>query len=199
MKNIISQGAEAIISLDKDIILKNRIKKSYRIPVLDNRLRSQRTKREVKILQKASLLISVPKIISSSNDSIQMEYIKGKKLSEHLDSLHNSSLVCKQIGSSLAILHDNNLIHGDLTTSNMLYANKKVYFIDFGLGYESSKVEDKAVDLHLIKEALNAKHHVNAVKFFKAILAGYKKSKNSKQVIARLDVVEKRGRYKQSY
>ena len=114
-----------------------------------------------------------------------LKFIKGKKLSEHLDKLLNPEKICKQIGQSLAILHDNNIIHGDLTTSNLIYNQKqnKVYFIDFGLGFISSKIEDKAVDLHLIKEALEAKHSTIYEKAFESVLQGYKISKNYKTTI----------------
>ncbi|MEI6850166.1 MAG: serine/threonine protein kinase, partial [archaeon] len=92
-----------------------------------------------------------------------------------------------------------NIIHGDLTTSNMIYSKNEVYFIDFGLGYESSNIEDKATDLHLIKQALEAKHFKYFEKLFNSILKGYKISKNYSLVVKRLEAVEKRGRYKQSY
>lgn len=195
------QGAEAFILKDKSKIIKQRVPKSYRIPVLDNKLRTQRTRKETKILEKLSKIIPVPKIISSSDKSaeIKMEFIEGKKLSNNLDKLNNSGKICEQIGKNLAKIHDIDIIHGDLTTSNMIYSNNKVYFIDFGLGYESNKAEDKAVDLHLIKEALEAKHFKNHEKFFNSILKGYKTSKHSKEVINRLNKVELRGRYKQAY
>ena len=202
MKQIIQQGAEAIISLEKDVITKDRIKKSYRLPILDQRLRKQRTKKESKILEKASTLIPVPKLIKTDDkEKIEMQFIEGKKLSEHLDSLKNAEEIYKLIGENIAILHDNNIIHGDLTTSNMIYSTKenKLYFIDFGLSFESNKAEDKAVDLHLIKQALEAKHFSKFELFFKAVLEGYKLSKNFKETIKRLESVEKRGRYKQAY
>ena len=81
----------------------------------------------------------------------------------------------------------------------MIYSKNKVYFIDFGLGYESNKTEDKATDLHLIKQALEAKHFKFFESLFKSILKGYKISKNCSEVLKRLEAVEKRGRYKQSY
>ena len=77
--------------------------------------------------------------------------------------------------------------------------DKKVYFIDFGLGYHSNRIEDKAVDLHLIAQALEAKHSKIYKACFKAILSGYKKSKNFKAVLERLKIVRSRGRYKQQY
>ena len=60
---IIAQGAEAILIKKGNQVIKNRIPKSYRLPQIDNRLRKQRTKKEIRLLEKASKLISVPKII----------------------------------------------------------------------------------------------------------------------------------------
>ena len=202
MQQIIPPETEATISLDKDVITKDRVKKSYRLSILDQRLRKQRTKKESKILEKTSTLIPVPKLIKTDDkEKIEMQFIEGKKLSEHLDSLKNAEEIYKLIGENIAILHDNNIIHGDLTTSNMIYSTKenKLYFIDFGLSFESNKAEDKAVDLHLIKQALEAKHFSKFELFFKAVLEGYKLSKNFKETIKRLKSVEKRGRYKQAY
>ena len=75
----------------------------------------------------------------------------------------------------------------------------KVYFIDFGLGFHSSKAEDKATDLHVLKEALEAKHPASSEELWNNILQGYKKSKNAKATIGRLEKVELRGRYKEQY
>ena len=135
----------------------------------------------------------------SSNFEITMDYISGKRLSDHLDKLKNYQTICKQIGKNISKLHDAGLIHGDLTTSNMILKKDKVFFIDFGLGFHSDRIEDKAVDLHLIKQALEAKHHSIYEKAFKAILSGYKASKNYSKTIKQLEKVEKRGRYKQQY
>ncbi|MEK6927497.1 MAG: KEOPS complex kinase/ATPase Bud32 [Nanoarchaeota archaeon] len=195
----IAQGAEAIILEDKNIILKKRIPKSYRIPQLDIKLRKSRTKKECKLLEKSFSLIPVPKVLNQEEFEIQLENIKGKKLSQFLEKLKNLPEIYKQIGKNLAILHDNNIIHGDLTTSNMILKENKVYFIDFGLGFESPKAEDKAVDLHVLKEALEARHHKIAEQAWHSILQSYKQnSKHETQVLARLTAVEKRGRYKNS-
>jgi len=201
-EKIIQQGAEAQIFLENNIIKKRRIKKSYRLSELDEKIRKQRTKREYNLLEKASRLIPIPKIIKvdERNKEIDMEFINGKKLSEYLESL-NYKEISKQIGENIAKLHDNNIVHGDLTTSNMLLSDKdnKLYFIDFGLGFTSHRIEDKAVDLHLIKEALEAKHFNIAEDCFNLILEGYKTSRNSVQVLQRLKKVEQRGRYKPKY
>ena len=130
-----------------------------------------------------------------------MEFISGRKLSENLDELKDWKEVCEKIGENIAKLHDLNIIHGDLTTSNMIYVEKeeKVYFIDFGLGYGNGKTEDKAVDLHLIKQAIEAKHFEKWEEYFKAVLKGYRISENAQETLKRLEKVERRGRYKEQY
>jgi TP53 regulating kinase-like protein len=218
MTKIISQGAEAIILLSKNVVTKDRIKKSYRIPQIDEKIRKRRTKAETKLLTKASEIINCPKPQDSKDwDKIEMPFIEGQRLSEHLDNfpLAKQKQICKQIGESIAKLHEADIIHGDLTTSNMILQENKVirrdpklkgevdkeklgslYFIDFGLGYISRKFEDKAVDLHLLKQALEAKHFKNWEELLEKVLEGYKKFKDSKIVLERLKAVEKRGRYK---
>lgn len=230
-QKIIAQGAEAIISLDNNNIIKNRIKKSYRLPVLDESLRKKRTKSESNIINKLKSVINVPKIIETKNNEIIMEFIDGKKLSEHLDNLKNKLEIAEQIGKEISKLHDSDITHGDLTTSNMIYVedynnsnkvpkskktlamdnsvknhlsdyqnkisdnNFKVYFIDFGLGFHSRRIEDKAVDLHLLRQALEAKHFSCWKSLFDSVIRGYN-SKDKERILKQLEKVESRGRYK---
>ena len=200
---IIQQGAEAIIILSGDFVIKNRVKKSYRINELDEAIRKRRTKSEAKLLEKASKIISIPKIkkVDEKTKEITMDFIDGKKLSDYLDgfSLKQQKEICRKIGENTAKLHDAEIIHGDLTTSNMILKNNKIYFIDFGLGFISHKFEDKAVDIHLLRQALEAKHFRNWEALFNEVLKSYSKSKDSKIVLERLKAVEKRGRYKEKY
>ncbi|HLC32089.1 MAG TPA: KEOPS complex kinase/ATPase Bud32 [Candidatus Nanoarchaeia archaeon] len=194
---LIAHAAEAKIYKEKNTIIKERIKKTYRFPLLDEKIRKQRTRKEVKILKKIETLIPVPKLIDTNNiDTLSISYIPGKILAQCLDSQKNKRALAKQIGTSLTKLHDAHIIHGDLTTSNLILNKKTIYFIDFGLSFESSRPEDKAVDLHLLKEALVAKHFKHAKMLFKTILQGYKQSENAKEVLLRLKKVESRGRYK---
>ncbi|MFH1307737.1 MAG: KEOPS complex kinase/ATPase Bud32 [archaeon] len=195
---ILQHGAEALIELYPSGIIKKRLVKSYRIPELDYKIRTNRTKKEARLLEKASQIISVPKLIDvfPEYSQIKMEYISGKKLSDYLDNLKNKEVIIKKVGREIAKLHDSNIIHGDLTTSNMILKQGKVYIIDFGLGFISNKTEDKAVDIHLLKQALEAKHFLYYEKLFRAFLSGYKFSKNFKETLARLKKVELRGRYK---
>src|SRR3989339_803621 len=134
---------------------------------------------ETKLLEKASKVINAPKIIKSNENTkeIEMEFINGKRLSENLNgfSLQEQKNIAKKIGENTTKIHDEHIIHGDLTTSNMILLKDKLFFIDFGLGYISQKYEDKAVDLHLLKQALIAKHYKNAEILFNEIIKNYKK------------------------
>ena len=94
----------------------------------------------------------------------------------NLDHNKNYKEICVQIGASIAKLHNANIIHGDLTTSNMIISKNKLYLIDFGLGFESHKAEDKAVDLHVLKEALEARHVKKSNEFCRIIIENYKKT-----------------------
>jgi len=198
---IIDRGAEAVLIKEKEILIKHRVPKGYRLPVLDEDIRKKRTRHEGKILERAAKSIPVPKIlkIDEKEKKLDMEFINGKKLSQHLEKLKNYQTVCKTIGKTIAKLHDADIIHADLTTSNMILTDKKLYFIDFGLSYHSHRIEDKAVDLHLIKQALEAKHPTIFESAFAAVLKGYATSKNAKAVATQLIKVEKRGRYKAQY
>jgi len=198
---ILAQGAEAKIILSENQIIKEREKKSYRILSLDNKIRKLRTRAEAKIMQKASQIISVPKVLESNENTkkITMEFIKGNKLSKDLDrlDLKEQKQILNQIGQSIAKLHKEDIIHGDLTTSNMILKKEKVYFIDFGLAFQNAKYEDKAVDIHLLKQALEAKHFKHWEELYEEFVKGYKKENpNSRIIFDRLKAVEKRGRYR---
>ncbi|MBI2043954.1 Kae1-associated serine/threonine protein kinase [Candidatus Pacearchaeota archaeon] len=203
---ILFRGAEADITIyeRKNWIFKDRKPKSYRIKEIDDKIRKSRTKSEAKLIEKASKVIPTPKIESdfSNKDDFRiiMENIEGKKLSEYLESFNDKKQkeILNQIGENLAKIHDIDIIHGDLTTSNMIF-KEKVYFIDFGLGFVSNKDEDKAVDLHLLKQALDSKHFKHSETFFNEIIKGYKISKTSTKVLERFKKVEQRGRYKEQY
>lgn len=192
------EGAEAKIFFKDGTILKERIKKDYRHETLDWAIRKTNTRKEVKLLQKAAQHIPVPKVITHSDKEmiIEMEHIEGKKLRDVIDSIERKDIF-RRVGKKIAQLHNADIIHGDLTTSNILI-HDKVYFIDFGLGFVSTKIEDKAVDLHIIKKALESKHYMHAEECFRYLLEGYsKENKETMTILRRLEKVEKRGHYKQ--
>ncbi len=199
---LIAQGAEAKIYLTPEVgkVTKDRIPKGYRHPQLDKQIRNRRTKSEAKIMLKAKdARVNVP-FVSHKDEKkhiLYMDYIDGDRLSETLNDYDEKIQfrIMKKLGGQVALLHENNLIHGDLTTSNTIWKDDKVFIIDFGLGFVSTKPEDKAVDIHLIKQALEAKHFQNHEDLFKHFCKGYVWP-DSKKVLQRLEIVEKRGRYK---
>lgn len=194
---IIAKGAEATLTRIDNTVVKERVAKTYRLAVLDNKLRQSRTRRETKILEKLFALgIPAPKLLKTDDKTmrITMEHIQGKLLK---DMLHEQSeKFGYEIGCIIGKLHANNIIHGDLTTSNMILADK-ITLIDFGLSFVSLKQEDKAVDLHLLRQALQSKHHDIHEQCFTAVLQGYHETNpEAKNVIQQLEKVEKRGRNK---
>ena len=189
------QGAEARLYEDKGTIVKERFRKEYRIEEIDNKLRKSRTKREAKVLKKLeSAGFSAPRLVRADDFSIVMERIDGEMLKDVLNK-DNFRVLSRVIGEKAAELHNLSIIHGDLTTSNMIYC-KGVFIIDFGLSFFSHKIEDKAVDLHLLKQALESKHHEIWEDSFREVLKGYRKAERYSDILNRLEAVEKRGRYK---
>jgi TP53 regulating kinase-like protein len=191
---LIAQGAEAKIFKKKDSVLKDRIKKSYRLPQIDIKLRKSRTRSEAKILRKASGIINVPKVIRVDDKkmNLEIEHIEGVKVRDLFDRDDEKlkRKVCRELGKTVKKMHQNDIIHGDLTTSNMIW-NDKLYLIDFGLGKISIRVEDMAVDIHLLKECFRSKHHVH----WKTYWNEFKKAYNQDKVFAQLERVEARARY----
>lgn len=204
----LAQGAEAIIYADPDSVIKDRFEKKYRHPELDGRLRKSRTRREGKILTKLSdAQFPAPSLVEMDDKDmkVHMSLVPGDMVKVVVDKLEESGdkdgycAVFREIGSKVGTLHSMGIIHQDLTTSNMIMhsTKKEVYFIDFGLSFFSDKVEDCAVDLHLLRHALESRHYRIWKECFAAVLSGYlEKMLKAEEVIARLETVEKRGRNK---
>jgi Kae1-associated kinase Bud32 len=190
---IIARGAEAIIKRENNFIIKERIKKGYRINELDEKIRKKRTKLEAKIMREVRRIgISVPKIIEESDFSIKMEYVDGKVLR----NVEIDEKIIKEIAKIVAILHQNNIIHGDLTTSNFILKDDKIYLIDFGLSKFSRKIEDKAEDLLVLFYTLKGVHYEIFEKYWKIFEEEYCKNySEGKKVIERMYEILKRGRY----
>jgi len=195
---IIAIGAEAKLYKIGNKLIKRRVSKGYRIKEIDERIRKFRTRREAKLLEKLDF---TPKVFSSDDKKmeIEMEFIEGSLIRDILDNLNDKerTKICLEIGENIGKMHNLDVIHGDLTTSNLILRESRIYFIDFGLGFVSQRVEDKATDLKLLRQALESKHFENFKESYKYILEGYRKSEDSKVVLDWLvNKVEKRGRYK---
>ena len=199
----IAQGAEAVLYHDRGTIIKERVSKSYRLPQLDESLRQFRTRREAKILQRLEELnFPAPHLqdFSDQRKSLVMDFISGKKLKDVLENGDEYQQLASDIGRNVGELHSHNMIHGDLTTSNMILneTTRKINFIDFGLSQFSEKVEDNAVDLFLLDRALESTHQQSYPDIFEKALAGYREAyPGAPAVLERLEQVRKRGRNKQ--
>jgi Kae1-associated kinase Bud32 len=190
------QCAEAIVKEffkdEKKLVSKKRIKKNYRDEKIDFLIRKKRTRIESKIIIKLKGIINLPEIISvdEKNYEIIMTFINGKLLK---DAINKNKELCFFAGQEIKKIHEHGIIHGDLTTSNIIYNDfeKKLYFIDFGLGFFSKKIEDKATDLIVFKKTFNATHS-NIKKGWELVLRGYNPEK---ELLERMEKVEKRARY----
>ncbi len=214
---VVARGAEAVLTRENGILIKERVKKSYRIGQLDKKLRLERTRMEARLLSEARRAgVSTPKIVGvdEKNATIKMEFVEGKKLKEILDGLEEEKQneIMKSAGVSVGKLHAAGIIHGDLTTSNIILAERKdnitltynsgakevakVFFIDFGLGSFSNRAEDFGTDLAVLHEALRSTHFPVLRQAWGAFLEGYMKSfGGAEQSLKALAAIEKRGRY----
>lgn len=200
---LIKKGAEGDIYTTKfgsdPAILKTRKVKPYRHPTLDNKIRKQRTIREASMLAEAkSVGIRTPLVyqVNTSDCTILMQRIDGVMV-RNLDGSKLKS-ACTQIGKITATLHKNGIVHGDLTTSNFISKNNKIYAIDFGLAQKSVRVEDHAVDLRLFKEILGSAHVQIMDSLWKSFLSGYKSIvglERLNKILNQLSIIEGRGRY----
>ena len=200
---ILKKGAEADVYLTtwntKKSILKIRKEKKYRNSQLDNRIRKQRTIRETQIISDVkSFGISTPLIyfVDYKKFSIYMQYVKGDLVRDLDEKLIPK--ICLELGQIVGKLHENGIMHGDLTTSNFIKTDKHLFLIDFGLANRTEKTDDHAVDLRLFKEILNSAHANVMEKSWKNFIIGYEKSvgkKQCKKVLELVAVIESRGRY----
>jgi len=205
---LISKGAEAYIYLcffgKFKAIRKIRIRKMYRIPEVDKMIRRLRTKREAKLLHLARK-IGIPTPIVFDVDlrscSIIMEFIEGELLKNAIlrgDISHEEAVkIFEKIGEFTGILHENNIIHGDLTTSNIILTpNHDVVFIDFGLGEINNEDEAKGIELRVLWTSLSSVHYKNADVFLQAFLQGYTRNYSAaKRAIKIFHEIRLRGRY----
>lgn len=200
----IARGAEAVIYFksSKSTIVKRRIKRSYRTTKLDEFLRKTRTKREAKLIslaRRAGVPTPLIKDVDIDRASIELEYIEGKKIRDVLEEADDEKIeeLCEEIGRLVGKMHAHHIIHGDLTTSNMiLSSNGGIYFIDFGLGEINKSIEAKGVDLLVFKKTLHSTHYKNEDRCWSAFIRGYSAEvENWREIIRRSECIEKRGRY----
>ncbi|MEM2249594.1 MAG: KEOPS complex kinase/ATPase Bud32 [Candidatus Bathyarchaeia archaeon] len=205
---LIKKGAEACLYLadwhGKKVIMKRRLPKKYRVSVLDEQIRAYRTIHEPQLMHEAKRAgVPTPTIyfVDAKNATIIMEFIEGEQVKQLLAKVSESErrTLCRKIGELIGKLHKNGIIHGDLTTSNMIHTPEgKIFLVDFGLGEKTRELEAMGVDLHLMKRALQSTHFQFAEKCFSAIIEGYAsflEAGEVKNVLDKIREIERRGRY----
>lgn len=201
---LISQGAEARVwklqaktaSGNDFVVCKERFSKAYRHPDLDAQLTKSRCRSEAKILEKCvkKTKIRVPKVIRVSPPSLFLEYLDGSSVKAYLqdkakidreesiegqpsNKLFETELAYK-MGELVGRLHNVGIVHGDLTTSNMMMVEDsssiELALIDFGLSKSTSGMEEQAVDLYVLERALISTHPDLPDNFFDLVLEKYK-------------------------
>jgi TP53 regulating kinase-like protein len=207
-KTLLKKGAEASLYLadwhERKVIIKVRIPKKYRPEALDVQIRSYRTVHEPQLMHEAKAAgVATPLIymVNVPQAAIIMEYVEGQQIKQLLNvaGKHERHGVCVRIGESTARLHQNGLIHGDLTTSNMILDPEgKLFFVDFGLGEKNIELEAQGVDLHLLKRALQSTHYQFWEECFQSVLCGYTSIlgiERAEKVYEKIGEIERRGRY----
>ena len=191
--DLIAKGAESNIVkssyLGEKAVLKDRIVKNYRIPEIDNKIRRARCKLEARLLsdaKRAGVVTPVLYDVDLENKSILMEEIDGVMVKDIIDED-----LAFRMGENISRLHGADIIHGDITTSNIMLRDDQLVFIDFGLGRHSNLDEDKAVDLLVLKKSLQSIDYNLAVKYFDCVLRGY----GNESIINTISDIESRGRY----
>lgn len=208
MGHLIKKGAEASIYLEewygRKVIFKRRHPKRYRIPELDRVVQVQRTKHEPQMIHRAKeagVPTPIVFMVDLEEATIIMEHVEGKRIKDVLNDLPSDERVklCRQIGRLIGKLHKNGIVHGDLTTSNMILTPEgRIVLIDFGLSEQSKELEARGVDLHLMKRALASTHYKYLEECFNAVVEGYREevgAELAKDVLNRVSEIEKRGRY----
>jgi TP53 regulating kinase and related kinases len=196
---LIKKGAEANIYVTnwygKKAIMKVRAAKPYRHRTLDTQIRRRRSVHEAHMLSVAKIagvLCPFVYFIDQVLCEIVMEFIPGQNAKEIM-----SADLSLQMGEYAGLLHSKNIVHGDLTTSNFI-VNSRLVLLDFGLSFYSERLEDKAVDVRLIKEIFSSAHFSLYESLFENFLTGYLDimgEKQTRKILEKVSDIERRGRY----
>jgi TP53 regulating kinase-like protein len=205
---LLKKGAEAsLFQADwhgRKVVIKARFPKKYRPAELDEKIRGYRTAHEPRLMHEAKKAgVPTPTIflVDMKQAAITMEFVEGKQVKHLLGSMatEDRQALCVKIGELIGRLHGHGVIHGDLTTSNMILNGEgKIFLVDFGLGEKNKELEARGVDLHLLKRALQSTHYESAEACFKAVLKGYSAvlgAEKAGKVSDKVREIERRGRY----
>ncbi len=187
----IGRGAEAVVTLEGGRVRKSRMAKGYRVPELDRQIRQERTLRESRIISEARRFgVPTPIICDISCYDLFMEHIVGSKLKDVI-----TKELAEQAGEVVGRLHSGGIVHGDLTTSNMIVREGRICLIDFGLAYHDQSIEAQGVDVHVLFQTL-ASTHDRSDELRLAFVAGYRRTNGRwEAVLERVEQIKARGRY----
>ena len=163
---ILHRGAEAVVESGRwfgsPAVRKVRVPKPYRHPALDATLGRARLISELRILQRARLEgLPVPGLLDAdlSRSTIVMEHLEGIPLARPPRIEGGTDALLEAVGALIRRLHRMGVVHGDLSTSNLLVdADERVSLLDFGLASTEFDVERYGIDLHVLDEVLEATH-----------------------------------------
>ncbi|MCJ7632072.1 Kae1-associated serine/threonine protein kinase [Candidatus Bathyarchaeota archaeon] len=207
-KKPLHRGAEADLYLlmwyGLKVVQKVRVPKSYRVAELDMVLRRTRTRHEAMIMhdaKKAGVTTPLIYLVDVVNTSIVMQYVQGPRLKEYLETSkpEDRIKICRTLGDKVGRLHAYGIVHGDLTTSNMIVTEgSEITLIDFGLSEHSHEIEKQGVDILLGQRVFNSTHYGYGAVCYKAFLEGYRDRVGSEvadQIDERVKQIAHRGRY----
>ncbi len=201
---LLKRGAEAVVSSvvfdGRDSVLKERARKNYRIIELDEKLRSQRTRSEAKLTGEARRVgVRTPLIYFTDEENFRIYFghVGGVTLKDAFlkGGKKRISELAQKWGEIVAKLHSAGIIHGDLTTSNLIVTGDDIYILDFGLAFFSNRNEDAAEDINLLHQAIEAVHSESAGIIWKHFISGYSTNEKSAVIIKRVANIATRGRY----
>jgi TP53 regulating kinase and related kinases len=205
---LLKKGAEASLHVikwhEKKAVTKTRVPKRYRPEALDKQIRSYRTVHEPQLMHQAKAAgVPTPLVymVNVPEATIVMEFIEGVQVKQHLSKATKAERkeICQKIGELVGKLHKEGIIHGDLTTSNMIIGNQGIiHLVDFGLGEKNIELEAKGVDVHLLKRALQSTHFSFWESCFNDVLAGYRAVLGDEltgKIYEKIIEIERRGRY----
>ncbi len=197
----IKRGAEAVI-YEGDlrglkVIVKRRVSKPYRHPELDRKMNEERTAKEARMMYlalKAGVNVPAVLFVLPPEYTIIMEYVEGTLLKDYRGLNRGMGVV---IGEAVGKLHSSGVVHGDLTTANMILSpDNELFLIDFGLARKSDDVEDQATDVHLFMRALESVHPHVKEEVMQGFVEGYSRHVSYyRDVLEKVKEIRMRGRY----
>jgi N6-L-threonylcarbamoyladenine synthase/protein kinase Bud32 len=187
------RGAEAVVTVEGDRVVKRRVPKEHRHPERDARLRRDRTVAEARLTgaaRRQGVPTPVVRDVDVADATLVVQRVGDRDLGRAL-----SPERVRTVGRHLAAIHAAGFVHGDPTTRNVRVADDddRVFLIDFGLGFHTDDVEDHAMDCHVFEGSLDGTAE-DAPALREAFEAGYRAA-GDPAVVEHLRSIEQRGRY----